>query len=163
MDSTSSQSPSPTDSNILPRYRHAAPSGPWPWMDFSNVDISTATNHVPESVCSAEARDMTWSGYPQNAFRNWTSDQVERSQMFIKCSKNQSTIYWMDVSWQDNGKFSPSNITESRISMMAAADRDEFWKELQGEVRHILSPVQQFGCNVGFAARKYPSAIIVCG
>ncbi|KAJ8580547.1 hypothetical protein M405DRAFT_886069 [Rhizopogon salebrosus TDB-379] len=116
MDSTSSQSSSPTDSNVLPRYRHAAPSGPWPWMDFSNVDISTATNHAPElALRSTEAQD-----------------QVERSQMFMKCLKNQSTIYWMDVS-HDNGKFSPSNITGSCISTVAAADHDEFWEKLQGE------------------------------
>jgi hypothetical protein len=137
MDSTSSQSSSPTDSNVLPRYRHAAPSGPWSWMDFSNVDISTATNHAPElALCSTEAQGITWSGYPQNAFRNWTADQVERSQMFTKCLKSQSTIYWMDVS-HDNGKFSPSNITGSRISTVAAADHDEFWEKLQGEVCHI--------------------------
>jgi hypothetical protein len=160
MDSTSSQSPSPTNSNILPRYRHATPSGPWPWMDFSNVDISTATNHVPELVCSAEAQDMTWAGYPQNAFRNWTPDQVERSQLFTKCSKNQSTIYWMDV-LHGNGKFS---LTDSLISPVAAANHDEFWEKLQREVCHILFPVQQFGCNVGFAATgKHPSAIVVCG
>ena len=132
-------------------------------MDFSNVDISTARNYVPEVVCSAEAQDITWSGYPQKAFRNWTPDQVRRSQMFTRCSENQSTIYWMDVS-HDNGKFSPSNITGGDISTVAAADHDGFWKKLQEEVCHILSPVQQFGCDVGFAAiAKYPGAIIVCG
>jgi hypothetical protein len=110
-------------------------------MDFSNVDISTATNHVPESVCSAEAQDMTWSGYPQNAFRNWTAEQVKRSQMFIKCSKNQSTIYWMDVS-HDNAKFSPSPPNTAGSRMVAAVDHDdEFWEKLQVEVCHILSPV----------------------
>jgi hypothetical protein len=133
-------------------------------MDFSNVDISTATNHVPELVCSVEAQNMTWSGYPQKAFRNWTPDQVERSQMFTKCSKNQSTIYWMDV-LHGNGKFSPSpsDTTGSGISTVAAADHDEFWEKLQVKVCYISFPVQQFGCNVGFAAiARYPSAIIVC-
>jgi hypothetical protein len=162
MKSTSSQSSSPTDSN-LPRYRHAAPSGPWPWMDFSNVNVSTATNDVPKSVCSEKAQDMTWLDYPQETFKNWTSNQVERSQMFTKCSKNQSTIYWMDM-LHGKGEFSLSYVGSSHISTVAAADHDEFWKKLKVEVCHILSPVQQFGCNVGFAATaKYPSAIIVCG
>ena len=30
----------------LPRYRQAAPSGPWPWMDFSHVDITSASTAV---------------------------------------------------------------------------------------------------------------------
>ncbi|KAJ8580628.1 hypothetical protein M405DRAFT_33742 [Rhizopogon salebrosus TDB-379] len=131
MDSTSSQSSSPTDSNILPRYRHAAPSGPWPWMDFSNIDVSTETNDIPRSVYSEESQDMTWLGYPQEAFKNWTPNQVNRSQMFTKCSENQSTIYWMDV-LHGKGEFSLSNVGRSHISTVAAADQQRFWGILRG-------------------------------
>ncbi|KAJ8593415.1 hypothetical protein M405DRAFT_879332, partial [Rhizopogon salebrosus TDB-379] len=86
-----------------PPYRHAAPSGPWPWMDFSKIDDMTVTTQDTTSI------DESWRGYPQNLFGNWTPDQVGRSQILMKCSKNQSsTIYWMDV--LDNGMFARASM-----------------------------------------------------
>jgi len=85
-----------------PSYRHASPSGPWPWMDFRNVDVTTAVRNVPI--------DQSWRGYPQNLFKNWTHGQVERSQMLIKCSRNSSsTIYWMNVFDDDAGFTTQTN------------------------------------------------------
>jgi len=93
-------------------------------------------------------------GYPQNLFGNWTPDQVERSEMLIKCSKNQSTtIYWMDV--DTDGKFaSPDIRREGRtstvttttqdvcknghISTVTTINQDEFWDIMQGEVNLCL-------------------------
>ena len=143
----------------LPRYRHAAPSGPWPWMDFSHVDVtspSTAVTTVAtdgatnKSDATTVATDVAttmsdasttvtdtstatkWSGYPQNLFGNWTPDQVERSQMLIKCSKNQSsTVYWMDV--LDGGKF----ITPDMTMTTTKDSEDDFWNLLQGEASLI--------------------------
>jgi len=112
---------------MISRYRHAAPSGPWPWIDLRNIDDSTVTNDVEI--------DPSWPGYPQNLFGNWTPGQVRRSQMLTKCSKNQSsTIYWMDV--LSRGKFVTSNIAGGHISTVTTSDQDQenFWDMLKGEV-----------------------------
>ncbi|KAG2052254.1 hypothetical protein BDR06DRAFT_536498 [Suillus hirtellus] len=107
-----------------PPYRHAAPSGPWPWMDFE-VDSAASTTVV----------DPSWRGYPQNQFGNWTPDQVGRSKMIEKCSVNKtSTIYWMDV--RNNGIFASSNIGgKGNITVVGPEHESEdgFWDILQGE------------------------------
>jgi len=135
--------------NALPRYRiHAAPSGPWPWIDFSNVDIpapSTAVTTVAADVATDKPDATTavtdastatkWSGYPQNLFGNWTPDQVQRSQMLKKCSKNQSSIiYWMDV--LDDGRFTTPDMTTT----ITNNSENEFWNLLQGEAS-IIRPL----------------------
>ena len=112
-------------------------------MDFRNIDVSTVTNNI----------DKSWPGYPQNLFGNWTSDQVQRSEMLIKCLKNQSsTIYWMDVG--TDGKFATPDMTrkgrtstvttttqdvceDGHISTVTTANQDEFWDFMQGEVNPI--------------------------
>jgi len=114
-------------------------------MDFSHVDIttpSTAVTTVATHVATDESDAMTavtdastatkWSGYPQNLFGNWTPDQVQRSQMLVKCSKNQSsTIYWMDV--LDDGKFTTPNMTVTPTN----DSENDFWTMLQGEASLI--------------------------
>ncbi|KAG1817382.1 hypothetical protein EV424DRAFT_1324487 [Suillus variegatus] len=110
--------------DTLHRYRHAAPSGPWPWMDFE-VD----------STASTTAIDPSWRGYPQNQFGNWTPDQVGRSKMIEKCLVNKtSTTYWMDV--RNNGSFASSNIGgKGNITVVGPEHESEdgFWDILQGE------------------------------
>ncbi|KAF8545573.1 hypothetical protein OG21DRAFT_1502207, partial [Imleria badia] len=42
--------------------------------------------------------DFEWGQYPQSLFRNWTSEQVNRSQMLTKCSNGElSTVYNIGV------------------------------------------------------------------
>jgi hypothetical protein len=129
-----------TNAELL-RYRHAAPSGPWPWMDFDKVDrVATVTTDVTVVTSAAPATPTTdiplafWPGYPQKLFGNWTPDQVERSQMLIKCSKNHSsTIYWMDV--LDNGSFIPSKMGNSETTgTVTRVNEHAFWDILQREV-----------------------------
>ncbi|OJA16735.1 hypothetical protein AZE42_07557 [Rhizopogon vesiculosus] len=114
------------DAQPTPHYRHAAPSGPWPWMDFRNVDVTTAKSEEPKV-------DTTWRGYPQSLFGNWTPDQVKRSQMLEKCSKNRSSsIYWLDV--LDTGKFTtPDMDGNGHTSTVTSANENEFWNILQAE------------------------------
>ena len=117
-------------------------------MDFSHVDITTASTAVTtvttvathvatkESDATIAVTDAStatkWSGYPQNLFGNWTPDQVQRSQMIIRCSKNQSsTIYWMDV--LDNAKFITPNMTVTPTN----DSEDDFWTMLQGKASLI--------------------------
>ncbi|KAG1736667.1 uncharacterized protein EDB91DRAFT_1055551, partial [Suillus paluster] len=117
---------SPTDA--LTRYRHAAPSGPWPWMDLNNVNPTTSRTDI----------DKSWRGYPRNLFGNWTPDQVRRSQMLEKCAKNQSsTIYWMDV--LHNGSFSTSDMAGNGDTTVVDTQReDHFWNILQQKASLIL-------------------------
>jgi spore germination protein GerM len=129
----------PNDSDALPRYRHAAPSGPWPWMDFSHADVTTASTAITTVATVATAVTNAsiateWSGYPQNRFGNWTTTQVERSQMFAKCSTNKpSKIYWMDVG--DDGKFTTPDVTGGgHTGTVTTAYQGTFWDILQGEV-----------------------------
>ncbi|KAG1814731.1 uncharacterized protein BJ212DRAFT_1481921 [Suillus subaureus] len=105
-----------------PPYRHAAPSGPWPWMDF-DVDSTPSTTVI----------DPSWRGYPQNQFGNWTPDQVGRSKMLEKCLVNKSsTTYWMDV--RNDGRFARSDIGGKGDTMVVGTENeDEFWDILQGE------------------------------
>ncbi|KAH7905719.1 hypothetical protein BJ138DRAFT_1164230, partial [Hygrophoropsis aurantiaca] len=99
-----------------PRYRHAAPSGPWPWMDFS-VDVA--------DIPALSPIDGTWKGYPQSIFPNWTPDQVERSEMLTRCSKlGDCIIYNVDV--KNDGKFADPN----HISVNDC-DEDELWMLMQ--------------------------------
>ena len=134
----------PHDTDTLPRYRHAAPSGPWPWMDFSHIDVTSASTAVATDVATDESDDTTavtdastatqWSGYPQNLFGNWTPTQVERSQMLAKCSKNRtSTIYWMDVG--NDGKFTNPDVAGGgHTSTVTTAHPEKFWEVLRPEV-----------------------------
>jgi len=136
----------PHDSDALPRYRHAAPSGPWPWMDFSHVDVtspSIAVTTVAAGVATDESDAMTavtdastaphWSGYPQNLFGNWTPTQVDRSQMLARCSNNESsTIYWMDV--RGDGEFTAEVTGRGHTSTVTTANPETFWEALQREV-----------------------------
>ncbi|KAG1741655.1 cora-like Mg2+ transporter protein-domain-containing protein [Suillus lakei] len=115
-----------------PIYRHAAPSGPWPWMNLER-DINSATNNsMTRTVVES------WQGYPQNQFRNWTPDQVQRSKMFKKmCSMNQScTIYWMDVRDTEDvdQRFTTPDMGESDgTTVVSAQNQDKFWDKLQEE------------------------------
>ena len=106
---------------------------------------SAAMTDVPEaaaaladgSTATTDIRPCEWSGYPQFLFGNWTSDQVERSQMFIKCPDNQhSTIYWMDV--LNDGEFTTPDMT--RNGHTSTETSTNFWKMLKEEVSNIHDP-----------------------
>ncbi|KAG0707781.1 hypothetical protein DFH29DRAFT_597534 [Suillus ampliporus] len=110
-----------------PPYRHAAPSGPWPWMDV-NGDFTTSKTKT--------VIDESWRGYPQNLFGNWTADQVQRSQMLDKCSINQSsTVYWMNM-LHDGSFTTPLDMGGNGYTTTVTTqreDEDKFWNILQTE------------------------------
>ena len=91
--------------------------------------------------------DKSWRGYPRNLFGNWTPDQVQRSEMLIKCSKNQSsTVYMMDV--LNNGKFISSTMGDGNPhdpSTVGPANEDVFWNSLQREVSLACSLLAKLG------------------
>ncbi|KAH7925916.1 hypothetical protein BV22DRAFT_395683 [Leucogyrophana mollusca] len=105
-----------------PRYRHATPSGPWPWMDL-NSDLP------PADPPSADLINSSWRGYPQSLFGNWTPDQVMRSKMLTSCSGAETcTIYKLDV--MEGGSFEVRPAT-----MVSKHNEDEFWSVTQKEKR----------------------------
>ncbi|KAJ8580013.1 hypothetical protein M405DRAFT_855074 [Rhizopogon salebrosus TDB-379] len=119
--------------NVLPSYRHASPSGPWPWMDFSIIDFVTAT--AAATAATATTNDSHWQGYPQNLFGNWAPEQVERSQMLTRCSEN-CTLYCMDV--LDDGSFISSPIRgDDDADMLANKSQDECWNIFQQTPENI--------------------------
>ncbi|KAF8122691.1 hypothetical protein EV363DRAFT_1404712 [Boletus edulis] len=107
-----------------PRYRHAAPSAPWPWMDLDK-DTSEVQ---PVSLIPPE--DSEWGRYPQSLFGNWTHEQVNRSQMLTKCSDSElSTIYKFKVF--DDGSFDKLKQVETRaVRKDDAADLRAYWNHL---------------------------------
>jgi hypothetical protein len=101
------------------RYRHASPSGPWPWMDFSTIEAAATEGTVitTEGTVITTEDTATPNGayeYPENLFPNWKSEQVKRSQMLIKCEKHLSSIlYWIHV--HDNGSFTTATISKDEF------------------------------------------------
>ncbi|KAG1861110.1 hypothetical protein DFJ58DRAFT_873299 [Suillus subalutaceus] len=75
----------------VPVYRHAAPSGPWPWVDF-NTDLSSSEPPFQKD-------EHEWRGYPQELFGNWSPIPVTRSQMLTRCARTVKPciIYTIDV------------------------------------------------------------------
>ncbi|KAH7890287.1 hypothetical protein F5I97DRAFT_7352 [Phlebopus sp. FC_14] len=102
-----------------PTYRHAAPSGPWPWMDF---DADFPVVESPVSVPGVDGK--RWMGYPQNLFGNWTPDQVRRSKMLSGCS--QSDVCWVHkVDVFDDGGFEEN--VEDQTAEVVTDRAEEFW------------------------------------
>ncbi|KAG1905941.1 cora-like Mg2+ transporter protein-domain-containing protein [Suillus fuscotomentosus] len=108
-----------------PMHLHAAPSRPWPWM---NLDVNS-------DLTDTTVVNQSWQGYPQNQFRNWTPDKVQRSKMFEKCSKDQpSTIYWMDVCDSENVvRFTIPDMggNDPGTTKVPTKDLNQFWDMLQ--------------------------------
>lgn len=89
-------------------YRHASPSGPWPWrdLDYDNDD-NDFSRCSPEIVRGALPCPHTkgecagfpcWTLYPQSLFPNWTPGQVKRSQIIEMDARSQyCRLYIADV------------------------------------------------------------------
>ncbi|KAG1789706.1 uncharacterized protein HD556DRAFT_1492388, partial [Suillus plorans] len=117
------------------RYRHAAPSGPWPWMNFES-DIVSETELVPSTKEAVE--QWKWRGYPQNLFGNWVADRVARCKMVENCSRDpreKCRIYYVDA--LESGKFKSARDIDPAIEVDESAI-SQLWDQLQIEVKHGL-------------------------
>ncbi|KAF9237252.1 hypothetical protein BU15DRAFT_48954 [Melanogaster broomeanus] len=101
------------------RYRHAAPSGPWPWMDFDE-DLPVVSLPSQET---ANSDIRQWSRYPQNLFPNWTESQLKRCRMLTACPDSEACpIFKVDVF--HNGDFGEA---DDEPATVFAGFEDEFW------------------------------------
>ncbi|KAI9568122.1 hypothetical protein HD554DRAFT_822481 [Boletus coccyginus] len=106
-----------------PKYRHAAPSAPWPWMDFDQDDAD-----VPQLSPGAHE---PWSRYPQSHFGNWTPEQVQRCRMLTIC-KDKYTCHIHKVDVFKDGSFDrPSEDARTRQILSDTAETEKFWDDLQ--------------------------------
>ncbi|KAG2130870.1 hypothetical protein DEU56DRAFT_954249 [Suillus clintonianus] len=112
-----------------PIYRHAAPSGPWPWVDLeSDTILETEPAPPPRPV-----EQWKWRGYPQCLFGNWVADRVARCRMVENCSKEpreKCKIYYVDV--LKTGDFKPAKDTDPPIEVDEGA-LSQLWDQLQTE------------------------------
>ncbi len=123
---------------LVPSYRHAAPSGPWPWMDLwtpilpeqlkpKRRPVSPLCDHTD---CGGEC----WMNYPASLFPNWMQDQVRRAKIAnaIELYDEHKACVLYVVDTDTHGRFhSPDQVT------VKDADKDEFWNVwLRSKVRY---------------------------
>ena len=117
-----------------PAHRHAAPCGPWPWInlddDASTLLQTSADPHQSPHLAGERKESCQWAGYPQSLFPNWTPRQVDRSRMkSLPGTTENCVIHRVEVT-NDGTFYIPA-------SQRAKGD-DEFWKLLQESVSHLL-------------------------
>ncbi|OJA14996.1 hypothetical protein AZE42_07806 [Rhizopogon vesiculosus] len=114
-----------------PIYRHAAPSGPWPWMDLESEDMMTLETEPVSSQMQLAEGNYQWRGYPQSLFGNWVTERVKRCKMVDNCSKDsleKCRIYYVDV--LENGKFKPPSDDNPPLDVNEQ-DLAHLWGQLQ--------------------------------
>ena len=119
----------------LTSYRHAGPSGPWPWADMVEddngllqpvPDMHMPGTHAAKSNCDSQR--AAWREYPTNLFPNWEGSRLVRSGIAGLITKKPVTdcvVYYVDV--EKSGVFSKA-VGQYRV----ANDRpDEFLGDLK--------------------------------
>ncbi|KAG0693593.1 hypothetical protein DFH29DRAFT_391490 [Suillus ampliporus] len=120
-DASSTVGDAKTSSLPAPIYRHAAPSGPWPWVDF-DIDFPSSGS----DILSNHDGENKWIGYPQALFGNWTSTPVARSNMMPRnAQKKPCIVYGIQV--KDDGEFEQPL---DPINVASDATAQEFWSKL---------------------------------
>ncbi|KAG1773588.1 hypothetical protein EV702DRAFT_1032842 [Suillus placidus] len=110
----------------IPVYRHAAPSGPWPWVDF-NTDLSSSEPPFRKG-------EHEWRGYPQELFGNWSPIPVARSKMLTQCARTVKpcVVYGIDLAGDGQFKTREQGLHRTEVPEEKI---NEFWSKLQDEVR----------------------------
>ncbi|KAF9485235.1 hypothetical protein BDN70DRAFT_871644 [Pholiota conissans] len=119
----------------LASYRHAGPSGPWPWADI--VEESYETNlFLPgsntEPKTQADDSSDSWRRYPTQLFPNWQSPRLLRSGMKKLIDKRKEkgdpdcVVYYIEI--DKGGRFTkPGQYTVDEDSPT------EFWETIKQE------------------------------
>ena len=119
----------------LTSYRHAGPSGPWPWADMVEDDNGllqpVPDMHMPGAHAAkpnCDSQRAAWREYPTNLFPNWEGSRLVRSGIAGLISKKSGAdcvVYYVDV--EKSGVFSKA-VGQYRI----ANDRpDDFLGDLE--------------------------------
>lgn len=113
----------------IPRasYRHASPSGPWPWADLVEDSDDEGPTNYPLPKEASE-----WGKYPSNLFPNWNNTRVTRSGLakIIYPTAGQEKqphnckIYRIDIDTE--GRFS-----EPRQDVVTEENKHRFWDLMQ--------------------------------
>ncbi|KAF7422453.1 hypothetical protein PC9H_010609 [Pleurotus ostreatus] len=112
----------------LPPHRHAAPSGPWPWMDLGSTirpeQLSSEQPPVPEPCDHSSCKGACWEDYPRSRFPNWESDQTKRAKIDEAVASPEasrgSVLYIVDT--DRNGIFHGRKPIQ-----IARAEVEDFW------------------------------------
>ncbi|KAK2462780.1 hypothetical protein APHAL10511_005171 [Amanita phalloides] len=129
-----------------PRYRHATPSGPWPFLDLRD-DVPTeqieprpkqgTCKHLVEVVKCNECLN----GYPQSLFPNWTSKQQVKSGIdTVAGRRHPCTLLHVEMSIDQNGaSFStPGTICVNETNCEEAANNLRELQSQKAETRAIF-------------------------
>ena len=119
----------------LTSYRHAGPSGPWPWADMVEDDNGllqpVPDMHMPgahAATPNCDSQRAAWREYPTNLFPNWEGSRLVRSGIAGLITKKpvaDCVVYYVDV--EKSGVFSKA-VGQYRV----ANDRpDEFLGDLE--------------------------------
>ena len=137
----------PTSNSRIPNpcYRHAAPSGPWPWVDDADLadalmDLDTQSapsTLVPFAPCHHEdCQDCSaWNLYPQSLFGNWTPKQVHKCKIGdVLCTQlGPSVVRYVNV--MDSGMFGGYG-----EYVVTSRNQQDFWTDMVNfEVSTIVS------------------------
>ncbi|KAF7333875.1 hypothetical protein MVEN_02344600 [Mycena venus] len=113
-----------------PIHRHAAPSGPWPFLDV-DTEIRSEQLENLQPLLDTEARPLkAWSKYPQSLYPNWTSAQQKQSgitKVVNGDERSESTIYHVNVS-------EDATFTADENFSVKEDTKDEYWEKLKAPV-----------------------------
>jgi hypothetical protein len=125
-----------------PSYRHAAPAGPWPYIDSlaDQEDEEVIDAKIPNVIGSCghdNCEDCRiWIAYPQSLFGNWTTKPVQKCgiERAVKGREHSSTIYTADV--MEDGVFGDSGEFE-----VTTRNKRQYW-------RNTLTAERELGVRV---------------
>ena len=117
-----------------PSHRHAAPCGPWPWINLEDDIQESMEAPGDPHQCPHPAGQCVgcWIKYPQSLFPNWTSAQVGRSKMKLITNKTEECVIHRVEVTNDATFYDPG-------SLRAHGDT-EFWQILQDSVGSFSCP-----------------------
>ncbi|PFH48071.1 hypothetical protein AMATHDRAFT_181098 [Amanita thiersii Skay4041] len=95
-----------------PRYRHATPSGPWPFLDLGDLvpdELTDANDSPKDNKCKHALRwkecDICWDEYPQSLYPNWTQFQQEKSRIYDVTKRNhRCTLHHVEMALDDESR-----------------------------------------------------------
>jgi hypothetical protein len=153
-----------------PSYRHAAPSGPWPWVDECDLADSldelnelesrpTPVEPIPLVPCGHINCDdcPQWNKYPQSQFGNWTPKPVAKCKIAEVVLYQHSTCVIRYVDVKDSGVFEGYGKYEVSLKNL----REHWWDVVNIQVRNPWASIHVV-TNILLATPRVACTGIVC-